>query len=51
MKEFMQNFDKNKDGRIEMSEVGVETSFSFKYFLFEEDFNYSRASVEYALLS
>lgn len=29
MKEFMQKFDKNKDGRIEMSEVRTSKCFSY----------------------
>lgn len=34
MKEFMQKFDKNKDGRIEMSEVSFSTRLLKKTVLF-----------------
>lgn len=36
MKEFMQKFDKNKDGRIEMSEVRPQrTSLFYRFYLTE----------------
>lgn len=37
MKEFMQKFDKNKDGRIEMSEVRPQrTSLFYRFYLTEQ---------------
>lgn len=37
MKEFMQKFDKNKDGRIEMSEVRPQrTSLVYRFYLTEQ---------------